>query len=455
MKRLWQLAASIRTTVVLLIVMSLLLLATVIVPQRSVAGEDVIARAIASGGVQAFVLDTLGFAVMATSPVFLAALALFYVNLAAVMIDRMPSMFGRMRVRVPTPEAAVQWLASPKALVGSAEQPIDAGVVIPHLRGFGFRPSRVSSSSMYAVKHRYAAAGFLLFHVSFFFLVAGGALIWYTRFVGETRVVEGQTADAKNAVVRRRPPIGGDPDLAFTLERMTPSFDRGEATDLRAAIRFADGSAAEAWVNGPAERGAWSLLVIDVGIAPVFWLQDARGFGVDRVAAPADRGTAVSVPLASGVAIVEVQPRPLGAAFPSREALATLPLDVIIRQQGAEVFRGTLRPGEAATIRGGRVVLSEVRYWAGMKLISERGGTLLILGFVLATIGATWRLLLHRRDLVIGWDGRSFRIAGHGEWFADRDRRELMSLVRALSEAKEPRSGSEELAIDRTKEEYS
>lgn len=404
MTRLWRIAASIRLTVWLLVALSLLLLATVVVPEPLLGGP------------------------MSTNPIFLGVLALFYVNLAAVMIDRVRVIAGRMRVRVPTPEAADQWTSSPRALTGNAS--IDAAKVIAHLRGFGYRPRPVSKSSMYAVKHRYAAMGFILFHLSFFFLCAGGLLIWATRWVGAAQVVEGQSVEAKNARVLRAAPLAGEPRLAFTLERMTPTFDRGEATDLRAAIRFDRATAVEAWVNHPAVRGPWSLLVTDVGIAPVLWLQDARGFGIDRVAAPAGRSESVIVPLAAGIAHVEILPR--ASAFPSREELATLPLDVIVRQRDREVFRGTLRPGEAAPIAGGRIVFAEARYWAGMKLISERGGLLLVIGFVLATIGATWRLLLHRRDVVVAWSDAGFRVAGHGEWYAERDRRELMQLVQSL-----------------------
>lgn len=428
MKRIWRIVASLRTTVLLMVVVALLLLATVIVPQRAVVGDDTVEALVQSSAAKAFVIDTLGLGAIATSPLFVAALVLFYLNLVAVMIDRVPATLGRMRVKPPAAEALAQWVASPKALVGTRRGGLDVAAVVGHLRGFGYRPHRVTVTSMYAVKHRHAAAGFLLFHASFFFLCAGGLLIWYTRFVGEMRVVEGQTVRAGDARVIRQRPAGGVPELTFTLDRMTPSFDRGEATDLRARLRIEGGAPVESWVNHPASHRSWSVLVNDVGIAPVLWLQDKRGFGVDRVAVPGDRNAAVTVPLAGGVVRVDVQPRPREEAFPSREALAALPLDVVIHEGPKEVFRGVLRPREGALLPGGRVVLTEVRYWAGIKVISERGGGLLIAGFLLATIGATWRLLLHRRDLVISWEGDTFRLAGHGEWFADRDRRELMAL---------------------------
>jgi hypothetical protein len=439
-RRATALLVSIRTSAVLMLLVALMLLASVAVPQRTLLGDAAVDAIARRSAVHGFVIDTLGLGAIATSPLFIAALAIFHLNLVAVMVHRLPAMLKKMRLRPPAPEALEKWLASPRAIRATSRNRVAAASVVATLRGFGFRPHRVTASSMYAVKHRHAAIGFLLFHVSFLFLCAGGALIWYTRWVGEMRVVEGQTSGATSARVLRGRPIGGVPDVTFTLDKMEPAFDRGEAVDLRATVRYPDSPPADAWVNHPVKRGPVSLLVTDIGIAPVLWLQDRRGFGIDRVAVPVERRVAADVPLAGGIVQVRIVPDP--REFPPRALLQGLPFAVEIREGGREVFRGTLRPGEAATLPGGRVVLSEVRYWGGMKIVSERGGALLITGFVLATIGATWRLLLHRRDVVIAWsDGEdavagepevAFRLAGHGEWFADRDRRELEQLAAAI-----------------------
>lgn len=264
-------------------------------------------------------------------------------------------------------------------------------------------------------------------------------MIWYTRYVGETRAVEGQLVEAKNARLVRMPKVGGVPPVAFAFDRIVPTFDSGDATDLRATIRFKGMQPVDSRVNHPAEDGPTSVLVTDIGIAPVLWLQDANGFGLDRVAVPADRHESVDIPMAAGTIHVRIAPKSYRPDFPLRDALRTLPVELAVIDHGKEVFRGALHPGEGAAFPGGRVVLQEVRYWAGLKIISERGGGLLIFGFALLTIGAIWRLLMHRRDLVVAWDGPRFRLAGHGEWFADRDKRELMSLCAAIEKFTLPR----------------
>lgn len=422
---------SIRTTAILLVALSVLLLAALIVPQRAVLGDETVGSIAASHRAYAFVIDTLGLGAIATSPVFLVVLALFYLNLVSVLVRWMPRTLGRTRVVVPKPDAVAKWTASARALDGTAREPLD-GSVGALLRGHGFKPYRVSPNALYGVKHRFSAIGFLIFHVSFFFLFAGGVMIWYTRYVGETRAVEGQAVESKNARLLRMPKLGAVPPVTFTFEKIEPSFERGEATDLRATVRFGGKAPQQSWVNHPANDGPASVLVNDIGIAPVLWLQDRRGFGLDRVAVPADRTRVVDVPLAGGIVQVQLLPKAHRPDFPLRDALRTLPIDMVIAQHGREVFRGALRPGEAAQLPDGRVVLQEVRYWAGLKIISERGGAPLILGFVLACAGAIWRLLLHRRDVVLTWDGPAFRLAGHGEWFADRDRRELMDICTTI-----------------------
>jgi hypothetical protein len=161
------------------------------------------------------------------------------------------------------------------------------------------------------------------------------------------------------------------------------------------------------------------------GVAPVLWLTDARGFTLDRVLVPAaSPGGETEVPL-SGDLRVLVKNVELGPDFPERAALAATPLSVRVRAGGREVFAGLLRPGEAAHFGDHALRIEELRYWALLRLVNERGGGLLVAGFVLSVVGIVWRMLLFRRELVVGWDENGVRIAGRGEFFPARFREEL------------------------------
>ncbi len=90
------------------------------------------------------------------------------------------------------------------------------------------------------------------------------------------------------------------------------------------------------------------------------------------------------------------------------------------------VFEGTLRPGDGVPVGEDRLVLKELRYWVGVQVVSERGGGLLVTGFVVGIVGLVWRLGFHRREVVLTWDdeetdeerdGATLRLVGHSEYF--------------------------------------
>ncbi len=125
---------------------------------------------------------------------------------------------------------------------------------------------------------------------------------------------------------------------------------------------------------------------------------------------------------------VEIDPLEPGADLPSLESVRENGMVLEVLAEGDTVFEGRLRPGEAASWEGGRLVLEDVRYWAAFQVIAERGGGLLIAGFVLGIAGLIWRLLCYRREVALSWDDEEFRITGRGEYFNQRFLEELKSI---------------------------
>jgi hypothetical protein len=297
------------------------------------------------------------------------------------------------------------------------------------------------------VKHRTAPLGFLLFHLSFFLLCAGGALIYYTRFVATAVVTEGQEFSGQYNRILRAPPLGRAPSLKFVVEDVDPRFESGEPTHLEASLRFLQpGGFVErrARINHPASWGSTSVLVQQAGLAPVLWLQDARGFTIDRVAVAAwshaGSESATEVPL-GGDFRAEIETAGAGDVVPPRAALPRTPVrlrlfrkaDPQARTRGDELlFDGSLRPGESAPLAAGRLVLEDLRYWVGIQVVSERGGGLLEAGFIAGIAGLVWRLLLYRREVGLTWDGETVRLVGRGESYPWRFRGELESLLHTL-----------------------
>jgi hypothetical protein len=437
-KRLWRLFTSLETTAALLVLLASLLLLNVMLPQEAVVGREAFARAAVSSRAAHFFLVTLGLGRLATSPVFLGALALFFLNLAAVLAARAGPTWRRTRVK-PRPEAALQaWAATGEGLTGPRPEGLGLAGVIEILRGYGYPARKVGEGVVWGVKHRLAPLGFLIFHLSFFLLCAGGLLVYYTRFVGTVTLTEGQEHDgaaASTTEVLRSPPVGGPPPLRFTLEEVDPRFEAGEPVHLGATLRFPRGVVQTARVNHPARWGSTSVLVQRAGLAPVLWLQDERGYTLDRVAVAAPtRGTeATRVPLGGGGMTVEVGPLGPDVPFPSRGELADTELALRVLDGERVLFDGSLSPGRVADLGPrGRLVLAELRYWAGMLVVAERGGGLLILGFALGVVGLLWRLLLYRREVAVLWDEETFTVLGRGEYYRGRFHEELEAICSTL-----------------------
>jgi cytochrome c biogenesis protein ResB len=428
---------SARSTILLLCLLAVLLLLNVALPQEKVVGSERFETMTAGRPVAHFVLVTLGLGSMSVSPVFLAVLALFFLNLLTVLVARIGPTWRRVALKTRSDKGLQAWSRLEEARSIPRPAGWSVGEAARTLRGFGYQVRRPGERTLWAVKHRTAPLGFMLFHISFLLVCAGGISIYYTRFVGSTILSEGQQFQGHyNKIIRSRP-IGPPPELPVTLESIDARFDRGEVVHLGAAFRFQQASTSvtrNARVNHPAHWGPTSLLVNRAGLAPVLWLQDAQGFTLDRIVVPARTlsGPPTDVALGDGRVVAFILPLEEGTSFPSRAELPRAAMTFRITVDSRVVFDGELSPGEAAEFDGGRLVLQELRYWVGMTVVSERGGGVLIAGFTLGIIGLIWRLLWYRREVAVTWDEREIRLVGRSEYFSGRFQDELKTILLTL-----------------------
>lgn len=429
---------SARTIIALLCLLALLLLLNVALPQRDVLGSERYASLLLeSGPIARLVLEGLGFGHMATSPIFLGVLGLFFLNLTVVLLSRVGPTWRRIALKSRLEEGLRAWARMEESFTGPTPATFASGEVAKTLRGFGFQVRKVGERTFWGVKHRTAPLGFLLFHLSFFLLCAGGLLVYYTRFEGTAVLSEGQVFEGQYAQILRQPPVGGPPPLAFVIDSVETRWDDGEPVHLEATFTMRQGGTSAtrtSSVNKPAEWGTSIVLVERAGLAPVLWLQDARGFTVDRLVTPARSRSdqATVVPLGEGRRSLVISPLAPDVAFPARDELADTGLHLELLDTEESLWAGRLKPGEAASFDGGRLVLEDLRYWVGMRIVSERGGGLLIAGFTAGILGLIWRLLWYRREVAVTWDESELRLVGRSEYFSDRFRRELEGIFLTL-----------------------
>jgi hypothetical protein len=418
-------------------VLGLFLLLNVVLPQRAVLGEEAFAR-LAERGAARLALVTLGLGSIPTNPAFLGTLGLFFLSLGASLLDRFRPMLRRSRERKPTPEAAAAWVARPGALQAPVPPGWTARNAAEVLRACGYRTAGIADGRLWAVRNAAAPLGFALFHASFFVLCLGGLLLWGTRFAGTATAIEGQPWQGTYGRIVREPPWGARPKLAFTVSDVESRVERGQPVHLGATVRFLHagrGVEQKARVNEPARWGSSTVLLQTAGLALQLWLQDGEGYTLERVLAPAVKtaGEPSVVSLAEGRWEV-VAPALEREAFPSREALPETAVRLQVRPStgGEAAFDGALRPGDSIRLGADRLVLEDLRPWVGVLVVSERGGALLVAGFLLGVVGLTWRMIWYRREVLVAWGDGTLTLAGRSEHFPLRFRQELEALLELL-----------------------
>ena len=437
LKRVRKLLTSIRTTLGILLVLAGLLLLHIVIPQapaQPVGTPEPLPTSL--GGA---LIAGLGLDHIPTSPLFLAALTAFYVNLTAVLVHRTRATIKRTRVVPPTESRIESWLA--REAIDTFPRPPgwNRDRVARVLTALGYRVARPGPNSSWAIKNRTSILGFPIFHLSFFVLTAGALMLYYTRFDGIMVLAEGQTFEGGYAAVMRQMSWTRTPVPAVTLHRVDPRLEDGRPVQLGATVTVSGviEEPVTAWINDPVVWSDNTLLIEKAGIAPVLWLQDGQGFTRDRVTAITANleSGPPRIPLAEGELLAVVKPMSLGPDFPVRDQLDTTPINLTVsRPTGETLFEGEVRPGQVVTVGSGFLKLEEVRYWAYMRLVQERGGALLILGFLLGVAGLVWRMVWYRREVAVGWDDAQVRLTGRSDYFAEAFREELREIATLLKE---------------------
>lgn len=431
MRSLWRFLTSLKTTMGLFVILGTLLLISVAVPTQTYFGPG--AEEFSGSGLGRFFLETLGLGSVSTSPLFLACMVFFFLNLSAVILSRTAVTLRRARLRPPSETTLRAWCDGKSGQGGVNAHGLTTDGVLKVLRAMGFPAVTAGAGVAWAVKHRAAPLGFLLFHISFYLLCLGGALIFTTRFVGVSALIEGQALQGFQQILRSAPMLG-PPDLSLTVESVDAEFENGQALHLEAVFQIDENGVPvkkPSRINHPARSGPSTILVNRAGIAPVLWLQDQQGFTLDRVAVAAQTlgSVGTEVDLGHGAYSLVVKPVVDPSHFPNLSELQATPVEIEARDaSGSVVFAGTVRVGHHINLGDALLVIPELRFWVGIYVVREYGGTLLIAGFLLGTIGLIWRLMLYRREVAVVWDGNNFAVAGRAEYFSHRFREELATI---------------------------
>ena len=106
-------------------------------------------------------MPRLGLGRMATSPVFLSVLALFFLNLAVVIGGRIGPTFRRVQVKPRKEPGLRAWTGMKESLHAPLPEAWSVDHAVMTLTGYGYRVRRAGSKTVWGVRHRTAPLGFL------------------------------------------------------------------------------------------------------------------------------------------------------------------------------------------------------------------------------------------------------------------------------------------------------
>lgn len=409
---------SLRLTAALMVLLIVTYFLGLILPQRWMFDSD---QAYWMWTEENFVNKTLhfiGFTDIYLSPFTIALLALFFLNLFVVTLNRVPIMLKRAYLLGETP-----WFSSGDLRKRSDVNILHAGMgrsgTVKALseffrrRKWYFREGK-AGNTYFAVKNRYSPIGFILFHFSFFLCLMGGLMIMYTRFSGKLPLTEGQRFDGDISqfrtiikdpkVIKKLPPIG------LYLRKVEPTYENDVPTELvtYVAVRYEDEIRNEVLrVNEPIKRGPMSILVESIGVSPLFVVKGPGGREIDAAYTSlnvlngredsfqfdTDRRFTFYVKFFPDYTVEN------GIEKTRSIELKNPAIRLAVEKEGVKIYEGTIRKGEPAQLDLFSISFEDIRYWAEFLMVREYGKLPLIAGFVMASIGLIMRLVFYQKSL--------------------------------------------------------
>jgi cytochrome c biogenesis protein ResB len=431
---------SLRLTIVIIIAVTILLLAGLVVPQRSVLHRDLFLDWQSSHPRLVSILDLLGLTNVYRSPLAYGLWTLFFLNLSVVMWIRV----GVVRARVALHPGKLTAPASENEIVIRLP---DGGDVAGIVEGFCKRRKLTYLSGndrFYAVGNRLSPVATLVFHLSFFLILAGGLTSLYTRFTARIEITAGERFDgelSRYLEPPRLPKIGAPPAPRFMVERIEPELEQGTPVGVVVTIRDATGQVHTAEINRPFRIDGCSFVIQDLGVAPLVILSDSNGTQIDGAWVRLDvlLGKQDRLRMADLDLLVTFFPDLIfDDGVPATRSLEIInPAFVFTSGSGDEAIASEpVRLGEEVAISGTGLAVPDLRHWVRFYVRKESGLAIVWTGFALAAGALVWRFIFYRRELWGSFrrdaEGTTLVLSGRAEFYRDLFTEELAATAEEL-----------------------
>jgi hypothetical protein len=402
-----------KTTISLIAVLALLYFLGLVIPQKMIVPPAEFSLWQMERPTLVRWLDALQLTKIYSSPLVIIMTVLFFLNLLLVTYERIPAIIRQIRL-----PRSLAFDADYVRRLPSAEITLHDRKEMDHicekLKKHRYKVI-YGPDSFRGIKNSFSLLGSLFFHASFIFFLVGGLLVFHTRFRGETFVTEGQLFEGNKtfykSISRLSDMRKSLPDIQFTVEKIEPRFEKMEPVSFKTHISAESNGVRKRGtveVNYPFTFNTTSILVTDIGVAPLMIVRDAAGrevFGA-YVALNIMRGREDFFYIPETDYKVEVRFWPdyaedaEGNAYTRSFDLNAPVFAMNIRKVVSSIATGTVRnPADSIEFDGKRLSVEDIRYYGNFIIIDERGGGVLITGFILSIIGLMLKLVWTKKEV--------------------------------------------------------
>jgi hypothetical protein len=433
---------SLRFTIFLIAALGMIFLLGLWIPQKGVIEYEEYLQWKRNLPILVAAVERLGLMEIYRAPLTLTLWVLFFINLSLVMWQRMPVVRRRLALPDPLPDPQGGTFPITACLELSGSYGLEQ--IFQLLRRAGY-VCYGTAERFYGIRNRRSPAASLLFHLSFFLLLLGGLTGVYTRFVGIVDLAEGETFNGELERYTGKPAlprIGSAPKLQVTIRKVTPLIEAQTPTGLR--VNLEDGRARMHTldINSPFKEGTVSMVVKDLGLAPLFILRDGRGRELDGAFVKLNilRGKEDGFRMGGREFRVRFFPdhQMVNGEDTTRTEEFRNPVLAVLTIDGSKRTINRIPYAAGARIPLGEtdLVLARQSFWVRFTVVSEHGVLLVYAGFLLACTGLLWRLGFYRREvagaLVPGEGGALLHLAFRSEFYRALGEEEFSALQQQL-----------------------
>ena len=393
-------------------------------------------------------LDAFGLTTIYTSWITVTLWALFFINLALVLWQRMPLVRHRIAIseaKIADPESAAGYPFRDSFLLPAG---LDGETAIARLRKRRYTVLG-DASGFYAVKNRLSPIAFVLFHVSFYLILLGGLISVYTEFIGYVDLAQGESFHGELSRYNASPSVklpafGSPPSVSFTITSIAPRVVHNTPTGISVKLLDGQGRTHEVGINTPYSTGPTSFVFKHLGMAPRFVLKDAAGkvmenalVRLDVLMMKPDRFTLAGYTFTATF-------YPDYVLDNGKRATRSMEFNnpvffIVVERDGKKVAEGLVPENGKLDFAGIRLEMQELRYWVRFYVIKQSGLPILYLGFAVACIAVIWRMIFFKREIlgaVREQEGvRCLVVAGRSEYYKSLAEDEFVKLFGKIIKA--------------------